>query len=79
MKNKKELAQRKEKKDLDFIGYTYKNFEVVGEEVRKAKPKPEHGVHLPEARSTPGRARGTRGRASARAKAPARRAPARGR
>jgi len=27
------------RKDLDFIGYTYKNFEVVGEEVQKKKGK----------------------------------------
>jgi len=54
MKNKKELAQGREKKDLDFIGYTYKNFEVVGEEVhkKKAKPKPSLASIFPEASSS---------------------------
>jgi hypothetical protein len=32
-------AVGEKKKDLDFIGYTYKNFEVVGEEVHKKKSK----------------------------------------
>ena len=38
-------------KDLDFIGYTYKNFEVVGEEVHKkrAKAKPSLASIFPGA------------------------------
>ena len=38
-------------KDLDFIGYTYKNFEVVGEEVHKkrAKAKPSIASIFPGA------------------------------
>ena len=50
-------GRRKEKKDLDFVGYTYKNFEVVGNgEVRKkaARQRPSMASIFPGAEGSGG-------------------------
>ena len=73
-----ESGARKEKKDLDFVGYTYKNFEVVGNgtSVRKkaARQRPsmasifpgaEHSGGRAVTRTPPRRSPGSRGSASA--------------
>ena len=53
-----ESGVRKEKKDLDFVGYTYKNFEVVGNgtSVRKkaARQRPSMASIFPGAEHSGG-------------------------
>ena len=61
-------GRRKEKKDLDFVGYTYKNFEVVGNgEVRKkaARQRPSIASIFPGAEGSGGESGGEEGRPDA--------------